>query len=358
MNDNFGRIFVLSPAMQKRIPLIILFSFFFRVATAQYTFDQLMSFGLRSDEKGDYTTAIVSLDQAVDMFPQEDIAWVTRGVVRVHMKDFGSAVVDFNKAILLNPNRTQTYLYRYIAYKETENYQFAYSDINRYLGEVPQDTFAHIERMELSMLLSEYETFQSDFDWLYQQLGDNFFTVYRFGTKQLQHFEKIKQVPVYAKILGSTYAKYPNSIAVKSHYVYAAFQAEQYATCLNLVDEMLVDEPKNAGFLRYRGDALFYLNRIDEAATVYSELLKTSPNDPDLLADYGHCLLQQEKWQESDEWLSKSIKMKNGSPAYAYLGRGIARYNQGKVGLACVDWDRSYQLGEKAAKKWLDAHCK
>jgi len=22
-----------------------------------------------------------------------------------------------------------------------------------------------------------------------------------------------------------------------------------------------------------------------------------------------------------------------------------------------VDWERSYQLGEKAAKKWLDAHC-
>jgi hypothetical protein len=27
------------------------------------------------------------------------------------------------------------------------------------------------------------------------------------------------------------------------------------------------------------------------------------------------------------------------------------------MGLACVDWERSYQLGEKAAKKWLDAHC-
>jgi Tfp pilus assembly protein PilF len=86
--------------------------------------------------------------------------------------------------------------------------------------------------------------------------------------------------------------------------------------------------------------------------------LKSTPNDPDLLADYGHCLLQQEKWVEADEWLSKSIKAKNSSPAYAYLGRGIARYNQGKLGLACVDWERSYQLGEKAAKKWLDAHCK
>ncbi len=74
--------------------------------------------------------------------------------------------------------------------------------------------------------------------------------------------------------------------------------------------------------------------------------------------DFKINALEQEKWVEADECLSKSIKAKNSSPAYAYLGRGIARYNQGKLGLACVDWERSYQLGEKAAKKWLDAHCK
>ena len=82
---------------------------------AQYSFDQLMNFGVRSDEKGEYVAAIASLDQAVDLKPSDDMAWLTRGVVRVHMKDYGSAVVDFNKAILLNPNRTETYLYRYIA---------------------------------------------------------------------------------------------------------------------------------------------------------------------------------------------------------------------------------------------------
>ena len=67
--------------MQKRILLLGTFILFFQVGMAQYTFDQLMSFGLRSDEKGDYPTAIVSLDQAIELKPQEDIAWVTRGVV-------------------------------------------------------------------------------------------------------------------------------------------------------------------------------------------------------------------------------------------------------------------------------------
>lgn len=343
--------------MIKRIFTFIIICGFVSVAMAQYSFDQLMSFGLRSDEKGDYPTAIVSLDQAIEMKPQEDIAWLTRGVVRVHMKDYGSAVVDFNKAILLNPSRNQTYLYRFIAYKETENYQFAFSDINRYLGEETEDTFAHQERMDLSMLLSEYETFQADFEWMFAKLGDAMLDEYGYGKKQLQHFEKTKQMSVYARILGTTYGKYPESKSLKAHYVAATFQAEQFATCLKLVNELLEQYPNNSNYQRYKADALFYLNRIDEAAELYASLLKIMPNDADLLADYGHCLLQQEKWIEADEWLSKSIKLKNSAPAYAYLGRGIARYNQGKTGLACVDWERSYQLGEKAAKKWLDAHC-
>lgn len=342
--------------MLKRLYSLLLLSVLIFPAEAQYSYDQLMSFGMRSDEKGDFATAIVSLDQAVEMNPQDDLAWVTRGVVRVHMRDFGSAVVDFNKAILLNPNRTQTYLYRYIAYRETENYQFAYSDINRYLGEVTEDTFAHIQRMDLSLLLSEYETFQTDLFWLYSKIGD--VVISEYGQQHLQHFEKNKQCKTYAGVLGHLYQKYPDSRTLRQQYIATLFQAEQYAPCLDLVNVELAENPNNVQLRKYQGDALFFLNRIEEATSVYSQLLKVTPNDPDLLADFGHCLLQQEKWVEADEWLSKSIKAKNSAPAYAYLGRGIARYNQGKLGLACVDWERSYQLGEKAAKKWLDTHCK
>ena len=341
--------------MFKRLSSILIVGMYFSQIAAQYSFEQLMSFGMRSDEKGDYATAIVSLDQAVEMKPQEDIAWVTRGVVRVHMRDFGSAVVDFNKAILLNPNRTQTYLYRYIAYRETENFQFAYSDINRYLGEVAEDTFAHIQRMDLSLLLSEYETFQTDMFWLYSKIGDAMISEY--GQQHLQHFEKNKQCTTYANLVGQLYQMYPESKSIRQQYIAALFHAEQYAPCLDLLKIELSDNPNNVNLRKYQADALFFLNRIEEAANVYAQMLKSAPNDADLLADYGHCLLQQEKWVEADECLSKSIKAKNSSPAYAYLGRGIARYNQGKLGLACVDWERSYQLGEKAAKKWLDAHC-
>ena len=322
---------------------------------AQYTFDQLMNFGVRSDEKGEYVAAIASLDQAVELKPNDDMAWLTRGVVRVHMKDYGSAVVDFNKAILLNPNRTETYLYRYIAYRETENYQFAFSDINTYVNAMPKDTMARIQRMQLSLMLSEYETMNTDVAWLYEKVGDALFADY--SAMYNDHFEKHKHYNEYAKILIPLLEKYPNSQVIKYQLMLAHFQLAQYEPCLKLLNDLLQGDSKGFTLERYKADALFFLNRMSEAETLYADLLSYLPTDADLMADYGHCLLQLEKWNDADMWLSKSIKAKNNTPAYAYLGRGIARYNLGKAGLACADWERSYLLGEKSAKKWLEMNC-
>lgn len=129
--------------------LLALAIFGINASNAQLSFDQLMSNGVRADEKGQYDEAIINLNLAVDSKPENDMAWLTRGIVRIHMSDFSSAVVDFNKAIYLNPARPKTYLYRYIAYSRTENYQFAFGDINHYLGLAPSDTLGRVYRLEI-----------------------------------------------------------------------------------------------------------------------------------------------------------------------------------------------------------------
>ena len=50
--------------------------------------------------------------------------------------------------------------------------------------------------------------------------------------------------------------------------------------------------------------------------------------------------------------------MKNDTPAYAYLGRGIARMKLDKGDEACQDWEKSLKLGEKKAQKYLEEFCK
>ena len=324
-------------------------------SNAQLSFDQLMSNGVKADEKGQYDEAIINLNLAVDSKPENDMAWLTRGIVRIHMSDFSSAVVDFNKAIYLNPARSKTYLYRYIAYSRTENYQFAFGDINHYLGLAPSDTLGRVYRLEISLKLKEYDAVYEDMLWLYKTMGDLFLRDY-LPILSI-HFDASKKYEDFQKILLGLKQINPSEPFISESLIQNTYQMGQFELCLTQVDESLKQNPQNHNLLKLKADALFYLSRIDESESIYQELLSGSPNDGDLMADYGHCLLQLERYNDADIWLSKSIKSKNSTPAYAYLGRGIARYNMGRIGVACADWERSLLLGEKSATQWLEKHC-
>jgi tetratricopeptide (TPR) repeat protein len=65
-----------------------------------------------------------------------------------------------------------------------------------------------------------------------------------------------------------------------------------------------------------------------------------------------------ERYQEAETVLTRSIRSRNDAPAYAYLGRGLARYNLGLGDKACEDWSKSLRLGEGRAKAYLESHCK
>jgi len=321
----------------------------------QLSFDQLMSNGVRADEKGQYDEALINLNLAVDAKPEDDMAWLTRGIVRIHMSDFSSAVVDFNKAIYLNPSRSKSYLYRYIAYSRTENYQFAFGDINHYLGLAPSDTLGRVYRLEIALKLKEYDAVNEDMVWLYKTMGDFFLKDYLPILST--HFDASKKYTDFQKILIGLKQINPKEMLISESLIQNTYQMGQFELCLTQVDEILKQDPQNQSLLKLKADALFYLNHIAESEAIYQTLLAGAPNDGDLMADYGHCLLQLERYNDADLWLSKSIKSKNSTPAYAYLGRGIARYNMGKIGVACADWERSLLLGEKSASKWLEKHC-
>lgn len=335
--------------------LFVLTFLVFNANFGQLSFDQLMSNGVRADEKGQFDEAIINLNLAVDSKPENDMGWLTRGIVRIHMSDFSSAVVDFNKAIYLNPARPKTYLYRYIAYSRTENYQFAFGDINHYLLLAPSDTLGRVYRLEIALKLKEYEAVYEDVMWLYRMMGDWFLRDY-LPILSI-HFDASKKYADFQKILLGLKQINSNETLISESLIQNTYQMGQFELCLTQVNELLKQNPQNQNLLKLKADALFYLNRIDESETIYQTLLEQAPNDGDLMADYGHCLLQLERYNDADAWLSKSIKAKNSTPAYSYLGRGIARYNLGKIGVACADWERSLLLGEKSASKWLEKHC-
>ncbi len=322
---------------------------------AQSKFDYYMTTGISLDNKGKSQLAVLYFDSAISLNERSEQPWFSRGIAKVHIKNFSEAVVDFNKAIYLQPNLDVAYLYRHIAYRQTENFQFAFGDINTFLTMKPNDTIGRNYRFDLSLLLEEWDQAFEDLTWL-SRLGET--TYANRYLKFSSAMEQSKAYDILARYVEQLMNENPTNKNFRITLIYTQIQIGKWEQALKNANIMLLDDPENLELLKIKADALFYMKRIAESEKIFLSILEKNPYDANLMADYGHCLLQLNKWESADEWLTKSIRDKNGSPAYAYLGRGIARYNLGKIGIACSDWERSLYLGEKNAKIYLNNFCK
>lgn len=65
--------------------------------------------GCRLSESDDHNKAILFFTKAINLKPEVDKYYVTRGESYLHICDFQSAILNFKKACILDPDNEQTY---------------------------------------------------------------------------------------------------------------------------------------------------------------------------------------------------------------------------------------------------------
>ena len=312
--------------------------------------------GMDAEDKGDLKYAQECFNQAIKLEPSLPTCWYNRGVVRIKQKQYSLAVVDLNKCISLDTGFRDAYFNRALALWQTKNYQFALTDITHYLQNNPTQADARELRYMIALDAEDWELATEDLRWKMKQhfiVGGNFMLA---GL-----YEKAGRNAEAATYLEKAVSENPSDITVQMEAAAMLQRLANYRRSMEflnriLLEESILDKTKTE-VLHLKADNYFFLKEYAPAADIYTTLLQTDTGNADLLADYGHCLLQQEKFTEADLILSRALKMKNMTPAYAYLGRGMARLKLGKGEDACADWEKSYKLGEKAAGKYLNIYC-
>lgn len=309
--------------------------------------------GLKEDDAGNYSKAITCFSKAIELEPNIATAWYNRGISHMKLGKYSLAVVDFNRAILLDTALIDAYYNRHLAYQYTQNYQFALADINFYINHKPFDTQAVEARAVLARTMQEWEIAERDYLFILAADPTNIgislilADIY-FEQKKYKEAEEIFSIWILR-------------MADRSElYLHRAYCRNRMGTfdASNLdINLYLMNNVGNPEALKLKADNYFYLKQFDDAVNLYLELLVKDSLNPNLLADYGHCLLQIKAFEKAEKILTKSIQSKNENPAYAYLGRGIARYNLNMLQEACTDWDKSLKLGEKSAGEYLKLHC-
>jgi tetratricopeptide (TPR) repeat protein len=312
--------------------------------------------GMDAEDKGDLKYAQECYNQAIKLEPALPTFWYNRGAVRIKQKQYSLAVVDLNKCISLDTGFRDAYFNRALALWQTKNYQFALSDITHYLQKNPSQIEAREMRYMIAIDAEDWDLAIEDLRWKMKQHFTDGATMLLAGL-----YEKAGRNAEAATYLEKAVSEKPSDITVQLEAAAMLQRLANYQRSMEflnriLLEEAIPDETKSE-VLHLKADNYFFIKEYAQAADIYTTLLQTDTGNANLLADYGHCLLQQDKFTEADLILSRALKMKNMTPAYAYLGRGMARLKLGKGEDACADWEKSFKLGEKAAGKYLNIYC-
>ncbi len=309
--------------------------------------------GLQALKSANYELAKKTFYTLRSQYPQNANYWYLSGVSKVQLKDHSSALVDLNKAISINTELADAYLFRHLANKETRNFQFALADISKYLEYMPSDTSARWSRYSLAIYMKEFEEAVQDGSWLMDKgLGGDTLLL-----SQISVLEESGNYRMAIDLLSRVIIKDPDNAKLYYKRAFLYFAAAEHDKSLNDIERYLITDPKNVVALKLRFDNHFYLRNLPTCEKYVTELIELEPKNGTFHGDFGHVLLQKGDWDRAEDAFEKAIKFKSESLGYIYLGRGIARFNKGDKSAACSDWERALILGEMVSRNYLIKFC-
>jgi tetratricopeptide (TPR) repeat protein len=106
--------------------------------------------------------AIKAYSAGENIIPRDDIGFLHRGALQLAMKSLEDAIDDINKAIELNPKRSQSYYTRAQAYAATESLEKAMEDYTRSISLNPKSAQAYVSRGNIYAKLGNNEKALAD----------------------------------------------------------------------------------------------------------------------------------------------------------------------------------------------------
>ena len=119
-------------------------------------------------ERKEWNAVIAKCNEVVPLLPNSDKRKADvlnlRGVANSRMGNYADAIVDYDKAIAVNPRHAKTYIDRGIAKLNTADYVGAVADFDITLDNNPQDAVVYNSRGIAKGYLKDYNSSIADFD--------------------------------------------------------------------------------------------------------------------------------------------------------------------------------------------------
>uniref|UniRef100_UPI00286EB21D tetratricopeptide repeat protein n=1 Tax=Chamaesiphon sp. VAR_48_metabat_403 TaxID=2964700 RepID=UPI00286EB21D len=113
---------------------------------------------------GDKGGAIVDYERAIKINPNYAMAYMNRGIAKHELFDIKGAIADYDRAIKINPNYADVYYSRGAAKLALGDNQGGFADLDRTIKINPDSAFFHYMRGTAKLSLGDNQGAMADFD--------------------------------------------------------------------------------------------------------------------------------------------------------------------------------------------------
>ncbi|GIK42742.1 MAG: hypothetical protein BroJett011_65750 [Chloroflexota bacterium] len=237
--------------------------------------------GLAYVSTRNYEQAMVDFSKAIALDPDYAEAYNNRSTAHLLMDNFGQAVVDCTQALKLAPDFVAAYVNRGIALTGLREYEQALADYNKALELAPQNVYAYYNRANTYLWMDKYKEAIGDYN---QTIALKPEFVAAYVNRGLVHGE--------LKHFQEALADYTQAIELNPDYVYAYYNRANLHRELNNHQQAIADyskvvelNPEHRYVYENRGDLYAVMGDEDRASDDYTKIIiQTSSIHPKRLS--------------------------------------------------------------------------
>lgn len=300
-------------------------------------------------KKGLYDRALAEYRTAEQLDPNNRTIRLNLGTLLQAKGDYKMAIRAYDTILQVDPKNTLARYYKATALKEAKDYQKAVEELNTILQIEPSNQYA---KDELAKIAKDFGGSLGGDNSIYKQLADSDpnsakaqydagFEAHTKGNLDTAIAYYRKSISIDPK-MKDAYANLGAALKAKKDY-------EEALTVLNKAAEL---DPTNNDVQRLKNDVqqilgsskyeqaidLHRQGKLEEAISVYKQLLEDSPNDAELLTNIGAAYQSMKDYDEAISYYKRSLAIDPKSAmTHYYLATTYRSKNMIKEALASLN---------------------
>ncbi len=303
--------------------------------------------GIAFDEKNNLAQAMLDFNKAIEIDPKNADAYDNRGIIYGKQSHFTQAISDFNKAVEINPNYVEAYNNRGLTYYSQGNLAQAMSDYNKAIEIDPEPAKTYNYRGLIYYKQGNYAQALSDYNRAIAIDSNYAMAYYNRGLGFYNQGNLIQALSDYNKAIEIN----PNYAQAYDNRGVVYYKQGKFTQALSDYTRAIAIDPKLAEAYIDRGISYEHQGNLSQAISDYNKAIEI---DPPLAKAYnyrGLIYYKQGNYTQALSDYNKAIKI-DPNNAEVYNNRGSFYGNQGDLTQAMSDFDKAIEINPQ----YVDAY--